>query len=143
MEQLKIARDNYLQELGFEFKSQNSRERNNVFVRNAFICASRGLATAKVLGEVWGRNHSTICHATKYHQANTNFSEEYIHYFEVAKKHLKKLPKLTNRKIALRDPIFLTEENRRLEIKVNFLEQENKHLKSLVKFYYNCYGNQN
>jgi len=54
MKRLKIASDNYLQELGLEFKSQNSRERNNVFVRNDFICASRGLSTAKTLGEIWG-----------------------------------------------------------------------------------------
>ncbi len=142
MKRLKIARDNYLQELGLEFKSQNSRERNNVFARNAFICASRGLSTAKTLGEIWGRNHSTICHATKHHQANINFSEEYAHYFQVAKKHLKNIPKLTNRKLSLRDPNFLTEENRLLEARVNFLEQENEHLKSLVEFYYNRYGKQ-
>lgn len=142
MKRLKIARDNYLQELGLEFKSQNSRERNNVFVRNAFICASRGLSTAKTLGEIWGRNHSTICHATKHHQNNVNFSEEYVHYFEIAKKHLKNIPKLTNRKAALRDPVILTDENRRLEARVNFLEQENEHLKSLVEFYYNRYGKQ-
>jgi hypothetical protein len=140
MKQLKIARDNYLQELGMEFKSLNSRERTNVFVRNAFICASRGLSTAKILGGMWNRDHSTVCHATKHHQANVNFSDEYIHYFEVAKKYLEKVPKLTNRKLPLRDPIILTEEIRKLEARVNFLEQENKHLKSLVEFYYNRYG---
>jgi len=142
MKRLKIARDNYLQELGLEFKTQNSRERNHVFVRNAFICASRGLSTAKILGEIWGRDHSTVCHATKHHQNNSNFSEEYVYYFEVAKKHLKSIPKLSNRKAALRDPVILTDENRRLEARVNFLEQENEHLKSLVEFYYNRYGKQ-
>lgn len=142
MKQLKIAKNNYLQELGMEFKSLNSRERTNVFVRNAFICASRGLSTAKILGGMWDRDHSTVCHATKHHQANVNFSDEYVHYFKVAKKHLEKVPKLTNRKLPLRDPIILTEEIRKLEVRVNFLEQENKHLKSLVEFYYNRYGKQ-
>jgi hypothetical protein len=140
MKKLKEAQNEYLRELGIEFKSLNSRERTNVFVRNAFICASRGLSTAKILGDMWGRDHSTVCHATKYHQTNVNFSDEYVHYFKVAKKHLEKIPKLTNRKLSLRDPIILTEEVRRLEARVNFLEQENEYLKSLVEFYYNRYG---
>lgn len=139
MKRLKIARDKYLQELGIEFKNQNSRERNYVLVRSAFMCASRGLFTAEVIGNTWGRDHSTVCYATNQHQVNLKFSDEYGYYYEVAKKHLKKLPKLTNRKLSLKDPNVLTEENRLLEARVRFLELENAHYKNLIEYYHNRY----
>lgn len=139
MKRLKIARDNYLKELGVEFKNQNSRERAHVLMRSAFICASRGVSTTEVLGEIWGRNHSTVCYATKQHQINIKFSKEYIYYFEIAKKHIRHLTKLSSRKPSLKNSVTLTEENRLLEARVKFLELENAHFKNLIEYYQNRY----
>jgi hypothetical protein len=140
MEQFKQVRDEYLKELGFEFSTQNSRQRTHVYARSAFICASRGLFTTEVIGEVWKRNHSSVCHATKQHQINLKFSKEYGYYYEIAKKHLSKLHTPPVRKVALRDAQTLTQENRELKAQVKHLEYEVKHLSSLVEFYYNRYG---
>jgi len=140
MKSLKRVRDEYLKELGMEFKTQNSRKRTFVYARNAFICASRGLFTTENIGEVWDRNHSTICYATRQHPVNQKFSKEYIYYYELAKKHLGQLPKPKIKKIQLQSSTSLTLENRMLEARVKHLEYENEHLKSLVEFYQNRYG---
>jgi hypothetical protein len=140
MKKLREARNEYLRELGIDFKAQNSRQRTHVFARSAFICASRGLFTTEVIGEVWKRNHSSVCHATKQHQINLKFSKEYSNYYEVAKKHLSKIHTPPVRKVALRDAQTLTQENRELKAQVKHLEYEVKHLSSIVEFYYKRYG---
>jgi hypothetical protein len=140
MKKLREARNEYLRELGIDFKSQNSRHRTHVYARNAFICASRGLFTTEIIGEVWRRDHSSVCYATKQHQINLKFSKEYGHYYEIAKRHLSKIHTPIVRKVALRDAQTLTYENRELKAQVKHLEYEIKHLSSLVEFYCNRYG---
>jgi len=140
VKQLTIARNEYLRELGIDFKSQNSRQRTHVYARNAFICASRGLFTTEAIGWVWNRDHSSVCYATKQHQINLRFSKEYGSYYEIAKKHLSRIHTPPVRKAALRDAETLNQENRELKAQVKHLEYEIKHLSSLVEYYCNRYG---
>ncbi len=65
------------------FDIRTNRERKNVVARFAFMVSARRAFTTSAIGKVMDKNHATVIHATKAHEMNHKFDEDYRKMFEV------------------------------------------------------------
>ena len=71
-----------------------TRRLNQVFARSAMMVAMRKYMSLHQVGRVFGKNHATIHHAGKKHEANMDWSASYRFYYETAERILIDKPSL-------------------------------------------------
>jgi hypothetical protein len=90
MEDLSILLKTYYEEIGVI--PNNTRQVDQVFARSAMMVAMRKYMTLKQIGRIFGKDHSSVCHAKKKHEENFDWSEMYRFYYSIAKQILLECP---------------------------------------------------
>lgn len=90
MEDLSIVLKEYYNEIGVI--PNNTRQIDQVFARSAMMVAMRKYMTLKQIGRIFGKDHSSVCHAEKKHKENFDWSEMYRFYHATAQQILLECP---------------------------------------------------
>lgn len=77
-------RNVYFERIGYTNYNFLSRKREDVFARNAFMCACSKAFTLSAAGEAFEKDHSTVVHVNKSHTGNLRFSPLYRDYYQEA-----------------------------------------------------------
>ena len=81
LQQLKIAKNKYFTRCGLE--DDGSRRRELSLLRGAFVNAFRSKASLNEMGEILGRDHSSVHHMFKEHDARLCYTD-YRYFYKVA-----------------------------------------------------------
>jgi len=92
MDELGLVLKAYYQEINVI--PNGSRTLDQVFARSAMMVAMRKYMSLHQVGRVFGKNHATIHHAGKKHEANMDWSASYRFYYETAERILIDKPSL-------------------------------------------------
>lgn len=106
------------------YKITNDRKHLNVMYRHAFMVASRELYTTTAIGEVMGKDHATVVHATRQHDANYKWSEPYREAYHYACGMMQNVKEMSDMEFEHRSKYMWLEENIRLRQLV--IEQKEK-----------------
>jgi len=81
LQRIKQAKNLYYSTLGFAEKDDRTRKQS--LARAAFVCAFRDHATLMELGDILGRDHSTLTYAVKEHNYRV-IHDDYYNMYKVA-----------------------------------------------------------
>lgn len=81
LQQLKIAKNKYFTRCGLE--DDGSRRRELSLLRGAFVNAFRSKASLTEMGEILGRDHSSVHHMFKEHDARLYYTD-YRYFYKIA-----------------------------------------------------------
>ena len=81
LQQLKIAKNKYFTRCGLE--DDGSRRRELSLLRGAFVNAFRSKASLNEMGEILQRDHSSVHHMFKEHEARLYYTD-YRYFYKVA-----------------------------------------------------------
>ena len=125
MEELGNVLEAYFEEIGII--PDGTRKVDQVYARSAMMVAMREYMTLHQVGRVFGKNHATIHHAVKQHDANHSWSGMYRFFYETAKKMLLDRPSME-----IRNNNTLMAQFSRQKMKIMELEGERNNLKDKV-----------
>ena len=84
MKTIMDLRNAYFERIGYANYNFQSHKREDVFARNAFMCACSKAFTLSSTAGAFEKNHSTVVHANKSHSSNLKFSPQYRDYYQEA-----------------------------------------------------------